>query len=388
MLFAFLAIWSVQKEWEIGPSSINVIYETPYSYTILVDGGVLTDTGLVLLSGDLDGDFSIRRVLVSGDSIFFLTSSMETPVIIYLRRESTAVKLPVRGAFVDYDPSARIFLSPMSLLGSHSYVFSDSLQPVDIYGIRIATFSDSVLYVDRYGNLRFLSGRVLLGGVKNILPYGENLLVLASGSALILDEDFRVKKSIPRTFEGASGFIGAFLLASGAGVYLWELDSGTLETLFQAEDSIVCLSPVDYDGDGVMEVLVSTVSGLYLYSNPMASAGERMEKVMVEGYGYPSTCGGLYGIRFMRRMERGNMVRLHTRYLPDGWEVSFRAPEDGRVKVKVINSRGITVFSKEIMARRGESIVEIRNGFKPGTYTIVLEGETFRGRRTVIWKGR
>ncbi len=389
-MFVLATIWTVQEEWDVSASSLNVVYETPYTYFILADDRLLTDTGFVPLLGDT---LSIRKAIVSGDSIFFLTSDMETPLIVYLLRESTAVKVPVHGAFVDYSPDLGILLSPLSLMGSHSFIVKDTLVPIDIFGVRVVSFSDSTLYVDRYGNLRFASGRVILGGVKNILPYGEHLLVLTSGSVLLMDEDFQVRKSIPRTFHLASAFNwmgsnGNFLLSSGYEVYLWELRSGSLKSLFQAKDSIVCISPVDYDEDGIMDILVSTTSGLFLYSNPMASSGEKMEKVMVRGYGYPSTCGGLYGMKLMRKAPRGSMVKLETRYMPDGWRISFRAPEGEKVRVRVINSRGITVFSKEMKTGRGRSVVEVRDGFSAGTYTIIVEGETFRGRRTVIWKGR
>jgi len=384
------AIWTVQEQWDVSASSLNVIYETPYTYSVLADDRLLTDTGFVSLLGDT---IEVRRVIVSGDSIVFLTSNMDNPVIIYSRTESTMVRLPLRGAFVDYDPVAGILISPMALRGSQSYSIEMGFHPLDIYGFRVVSFADSVLYLDRYGNLRFLSGRILLGGVKDVLPYDRYLLVLGSGNTLLMDEDFQVRKSIPRDFHLASGFYwmgsnGNFLLASGSGIYLWELRTGSFNSLFRTSDSITCISPVDYDGDGGMDVLVSTTSGLFLYSNPTASAGEEMEKVMVDEYGYPSTCGGLYGMKFMKRTSKSGMVKLETRYMPDGWRISFDAPEGERVRVRVVNSRGITVFSKEMKTGRGRSVVEVRDGFKAGTYTIIVEGETFRGRRTVIWKGR
>ncbi len=390
MVLVLTVIWTAQEEWDISASSLNVIYETPYTYSILADANLLTDTGFVPLLYDT---LSIRRAIVSGDSIFFLTSDMESPLIVYLMKESTVVKVPVRGAFSDYSPSTGILLSPISLMGSHSFILRDTLTPVEMYGVRVVSFSDSILYVDRYGVLRFASGKVILGGVRDVLPYGKHLLILTSGSVLLMDGNFQVSKSLPRTFHLASGFNwmgsnGNFLLSSERQVYLWEIGTNSLRALFEVDDSITCISPVDYDGDGTMDILVSTTSRLFLYSNPMASSGENVEKVMIREYGYPSTCGGLYGMKLMRKIAEDGMVKLKTRYAPDGWIVSFRAPEGERARIRVINSRGITVFSREFKTVKGRNTVEIRDGFQTGTYTIVVEGETFRGRRTVIWKGR
>ncbi len=390
MVFVLATLWLVQERWNLPASSINVIYESPYLYHILADDRILTDSGFVPLLGD---SIDVRRVVISGDSIFFLTSSMEKPVMLYSLRGSTSVHLPVRGAFADYDPNSGILISPISLMGSHSYLLRDSLSPIDIYGVRVLTFSDSLLYVDRYGNLRLASGRVLMGGVRDVLAMEGALLVLTSGSVLLMDENFRVVHSMPRDFQLASAFYwdgsnGYFLLSSGKEVFLWKPATGLLQSLFQAEDSVICMSPVDYDENGVMDILISTSAGLYLYSSSVAASGPPADRVMVRGYGYPSTCGGMYGMKFVPGKRDSRLVKLETRYIPDGWIVSFRAPGGERARIRVVNSRGITVFHREFTTVRGRNTMEIRDGFQTGTYTITVEGETFRGRRMVIWKGR
>jgi len=390
MVLVLATIWTVQSQWDVSASSVNVIYETPYTYMVVADDKVLTDSGFVSLIGD---SLNIRKVVVSGDSIIFLTSDLENPVIVYLMRESTVVKVPVRGAFVDYEPSTGILLSPLSLMGSRSLMLHDTLVPLEIYGVRVVSFFDSILYVDRYGVLRTSSGRIILAGVRDVLPYGKYLLILTSGGILLMDKDFQVEKSLSHNFYIASGFYwmgsnGNFLLSSRNEVYMWDLKSGSLRFLFQVDDSIICISPVDYDEDGLMDILVSTSSGLALYTNSTSSGGGDVEKVMISGYGYPSTCGGLYGMKLMKERKEQEFVKLKTRYLPNGWQISFMAPEGERVRIRVINSRGITVFSKELKTGRGRNVVEVQDNFKVGTYTIIVEGETFRGRRTVIWKGR
>lgn len=389
MLFVSLSLWYIQKSWDVGARSLNVIYDDPYTFHILADNFVVLDDSIYRILPDT---MKPIRVVVSGDTILFMTGNVDYPLVLYFRSESTFTVVQRRGAYSDYDPISSIVIPISPVLGSRPFYLSNDLEsgvPPGIYGSRVFTFADSLMYIDGYGNLRTSSGRVVMSGARNALPYGDRLLVITVTGAVVLDRDFMQKNRINGNFHVVSGFTynsrDGFLLSSGDTVY-WFTDF--TELLFVSIDSISCMAPVDYDMDNALEILISSSGKIYLYDENSGSgnSGGGVRMIRFPGYGYPSTCGGMYGARLSKVYVPVRDINIS--YIPGGWRIVLNMPSGGPVRVYVVNSRGIRVFEEERYVLSGDVAFDIKGDFLPGTYSIIVEGGGFRVKRTVIWKGR
>lgn len=389
MLFVFLSLWFVQKSWSAGAHSLNVIYNNPYRFHILADNLVVEDDTIYKILPDT---MKPIRVLVNGDTILFITGNVDYPLILYFRSESTFTLVQRRGAYSDYDPVSSLVIPISPVLGSRPFYLRKNSQkdasPM-IYGPRVFTFADSLMYIDGFGNLKTSSGYVILSGVRDALPYGDRLLVLTNMGVVVLDRYFMTRSRVYGNFQVASAFTyegrDGFLLSSGDTVYLF---TDFIRRLFISTDSISCMAPVDYDMDNSLEILVSSKGKMYLYDEDAVSGNSevRMQMIKFPGYGYPSTCGGMYGARLSRVDVSAQDVRIS--YVPGGWRVYLNIPSAGPLRVYVVNSRGIKVFEERRNVISGDVELDIMGNFTPGTYSIVVEGGGFRVKRTVIWKGR
>lgn len=390
MLFALTAVWFVQKSWNLKAKSINSIYENTYQFYILADDAVvLEDTFYKILPDTIEP----IRTLVDGDTIVFLTGNIDYPLVLYLRTDSIFLLVDRRGAYSDYDPVSNLSIPISPISGGRPFYLKGwslrgELGP-EIYGRRVFTFNDSLFYIDKLGNLRTSSGRVVGVGVRDVLPLEDKMLLIEGGGVRILNEQLRPIDSVLGNFTLASAFSykgrDGFLLVSGRAVYML---MDFLEPMFHVPDSILCISPVDYDLDNSLEILVSTEDNLYLYDEDALRGGkdEQMRLMDYQGYGYPSTCGGMYGAKLYKVRQSERYVSVS--YIPGGWRISIDIPYSGPVRIFVVDSKGMVVFEEERNIFPGPMKLDIRDHFKPGTYSIIIEGRGFVIKRAAIWKGK
>jgi hypothetical protein len=383
-----LVVWSLwinTKTWNLTAKNLNVIYYNDNRFIVLLDNIILKRNGIDSL---FSLENSLKKVYVDYPIIYFITKNVDTPFLSYNLNTRKLNYYDIKGTFSDFSTKSKILLASSNYYNSQSYSFSDSLY-YQKFGYRIVEIFDKKLYIDKNNNLRdFESDKILFDDVFNVSKSMNYLIVFKSNSVIILDERLNEIKRIYGRY--SDGFLidleddgnNEIVLYDEKRVSIFR-DYGDVEIVYNSNDSIKCVIPLDYNNDGSYDFLISTKKEIKLF--------EQMPKtnLEIEKLNYPiieTKCGCLWGMTLTsQKLIKQDPFSIKIKYQNDGIELKINNEDNEFVIIKLLDAKGSVIKIIYSGKFKGVKEFKISDLQKTGVYIISIEGEKNKQKTSFIW---
>jgi hypothetical protein len=202
------------------------------------------------------------------------------------------------------------------------------------------------------------------------------LIVFKSNSVIILDEKLNEIKRIYGRY--SDGFLidleddgnNEIVLYDEKRVSIFR-DYGDVEIVYNSNDSIKCVIPLDYNNDGSYDFLISTTKEIKLF--------EQMPKtnLEIEKLNYPiieTKCGCLWGMTLTsQKLIKQDPFSIKIKYQNDGIELKINNQDNEFVIIKLLDAKGSVIKIIYSGKFKGVKEFKISDLQKTGVYILALK---------------